>query len=276
MGKGRLMDRRRGAAALAGRRAALVALLAVLLALVSLAGLAEAERAQVGNMVIYLNGGITPRVLPRHQLSPVAVDLRAGIQTADDSPIPRVQEIRLELAWRGALDTRGLPVCPRRRLESVDARAAMRDCGDALVGRGHIYSRIFLPGQQPFGLPARLLAFNGKTTGGAPALWVLAYAAKPPVSVLLPFYVRHQRGRFHTVLVGIIPRTVGPWPHFANFEIEVSRNFVYRGRTHSYLRAACPLPPHFTAGFLSLARASFIVEGAPPLRVETVRSCRAS
>ncbi len=31
----------------------------------------------------------------------------------------------------------------------------------------------------------------------------------------------------------------------------VSRRFSYRGQVHSYLSASCPLPPHFTSGFLS-------------------------
>jgi hypothetical protein len=249
-------------------------MLGALAALALLAGRVQAERTQVGNLIVFLKGGITPRQLPRRHLAPVGVSLEAGIRTADHSPLPRVKEIRLELAWRGVLFTRGLPVCSEGRLRSVDNRRAMEVCGGALVGRGRIYARIFLPGQDPFGLHASLLAFNGKTRRGLTAVWVLAYSPKPPVSVVLPFHVRHQPGPFRTVLVSVVPRSVGPWPRFAHFRIDVGRSFAYRGRTHSYLSASCPLPPHFTAGFLSLARATFFAEGAPPLRAETVRSCR--
>lgn len=257
------------------RRAGLAPALAALAMLMLLAGPVDAERAQVGNLIVFLDGGITPRALPRKHLAPVGVQLEAGIRTADRAPLPRVKEIRLELAWRGVLFTRGLPVCPRVRLLSIDNREAMKICGGALVGRGRIYSRIFLPGQKPFGLHARLLAFNGKTRQGRTAVWVLAYASKPPVSVVLPFHVRRQPGPFRTVLVSVVPRSIGPWPRFAHFHINVSRTFTYRGRTHSYLSASCPLPPRFTAGFLSLARATFIPVDGPWLRAETVRSCRA-
>ncbi len=257
------------------RRAGLAPALAALAMLMLLAGPVDAERAQVGNLIVFLNGGIVPRELPRKHLAPVGVRLEAGIRTADRSPLPRVKEIRLELAWRGALFTRGLPVCSEARLRSVDSGQAIRVCGPALVGRGHIYTRIFLPGQTPFSLHAQLLAFNGKTKQGRTAVWVLAYASKPPVSIVLPFHVRRQRGPFRTVLVSVIPRSVGPWPRFAHFHIDVSRTFRYRGRTHSYLSASCPLPPRFTAGFLSLARATFLLADGPPLRAETVRSCRA-
>lgn len=254
----------------------MAAALAIGLALIPLVAPVEAERAQFGDLIVHLNGGISPLKLPRHRLAPVGVSLEAGIRTEDHTPVPRVKEIRLELAFRGTLFTHGLPVCPRTRLRSVDTREAMKACGGALVGKGGIYSRISVPGQEPFGLHSRLLAFNGKTPRGAPGVWVLAYAPKPPVSVLLPFHVRHQPGEFHTVLVGVVPRSIGPWPHFANFHIDVSRTFAYRGRTRSYLSASCPLPPRLTAGFLSLARATFIVAGKnQPLQVETVRSCRA-
>lgn len=239
-----------------------------------LAGAAGAERTQSGNLVVSLNGGITPRKLPRDHLAPVAVRLQGGIRTADDSPLPRVKEVRLELAWRGALHTRGLAVCPRARLRSLDSRHAIAACGAALVGSGRLYARVFLPYQVPFGIHARLLAFNGRTKRGRTAIWVLAYTGDPPASFVLPFHVRHQPGRFRTALVTVVPRSVGPWPHFAHFQITVSRRFSYRGRSRSYISASCPVPPRFTAGFLSFARATFDLAEGQRLKTETVRSCR--
>jgi hypothetical protein len=258
-----------------GRRRALIPL-----ALVVLVGLLAApvhgERAQFGSLIVYLRGGISPRKLPRDHSTPVSVRLQAGIQTADSIPLPRVKKIRLELAYRGALDTEGLAVCPRTRLRALDTRHAVEACGSAIVGTGNLYSRVFLPSQPPFGLHFQLLAFNGKTDRGQTAIWVLAYSPNPPVSFVLPFHVRRQSGPFSTVLVSVVPRNVGPWPHFAHFNMVVARHFRYLGRMHSYLRASCPLPPRFTSGLLSLARATFSIENHPDYNVETVRTCRAS
>jgi hypothetical protein len=256
-------------------RAASPAVLVALSMLVFSAGPVQAERSQSGGLIVFLKGGISPRQLPRSYSAPVAVRLQAGIRTAESIPLPRVKSIKLELAWRGSLFTRGLPVCPQDRLRVIDARQANSVCGNALVGRGRLYDRVFIPGQSPFGLHAHLLAFNGKTKAGHTAVWVLAYTSDPPVSFVLPFHVRHQAGPFRTVLVTVVPRSIGPWPHFAHFHMNVSRRFSYRGRTHSYLSASCPLPPHFTSGFLSLARATFNLAEGPQLRAETVRSCRA-
>jgi hypothetical protein len=259
----------------AGRVVFAAVTLVVVLAAASIAGPAVAERTQSGDLIGFLNGRVSPRVLPRDHLAPVAISLDAGIHPAANTPLPRVTKIELELAWRGTLDTKGLMVCRRRRLLSVNTRQALEACGPALVGRGKLFARVFLPNQTPFGMHADLLAFNGKTKQGWPAVWVLAYAADPPASVLIPFYVKHQPGPLHTVLVGFIPHSVGPWPHFAHFHLEISRHFSYEGRSHSYMSASCPLPPRLTAGLFLLARATFTMMERPALTTETMRTCRA-
>ncbi len=239
------------------------------------AGLARGERAQNGNLIVSLNGGISPLTLPRHRRAPVTVHLSGTVSTTDDSPLPRVNWIKLELAWRGRLDRRGLGSCARRKLAFTDDRHALESCGAALVGEGGLFAEIFVPGQAPFGIHTRLLAFNGRTSSGRPAVWVHAYSTNPPVSFVLPFTVHHQPGSFRTVLVTTIRRSVGPWPHVANFHIDIARDFTYKGRRHSYLTASCPIPSNLTAGFLSFARANYTFADGRHLHPQAARSCRA-
>lgn len=257
------------------RRFLLAGILVPLLGLSVLAIPVDAERIASGSLEAFLNGGISPRTLPRSHKTPVAVRLHGGIRSTEGVPIPRVKRVRLELAYKGVVDTRGLALCPKASLRAVNIREALSICRSALVGRGRLYARIFLPSQLPFGLHAHLVAFNGKTSQGRTSVWVLAYSLDPPVSFVLPFHVRREEGPFPTVLVSAIPRNVGPWPHFAQFNIFISRRFRYRGRVHSYLSASCPLPPRFTSGLLSLARATFTIADGPDPEVETVRTCRA-
>src|SRR4051812_45632631 len=77
---------------------------------------ANAERSQKQGVIVSLNGGIAPRKLPRDKPAPVAVHLSGRVTTENRMPVPRVNWVRLELAWHGLLDTKGLPVCPRARL----------------------------------------------------------------------------------------------------------------------------------------------------------------
>ncbi|HVC05970.1 MAG TPA: hypothetical protein VND98_00055, partial [Solirubrobacterales bacterium] len=101
-----------------------------------------------------------------------------------------------------------------------------------------------------------------------------AYTTNPPVSFVLPFHVRRQSGPFRTALVSIVPRSVGPWPRVAHFQVVVGRRFSYQGRTHSYISASCPVPRHFTEGFLSFARATFNLAEGRQVQAEAVRSCQ--
>jgi hypothetical protein len=253
-------------------------LLLVPLALAAITGgaaVASAERSQEQNVIVSLNGGISPRTLPRGEPAPVAVRLAGRVLTADKAPLPRVNWIRLELAWRGVLDTRGLPVCPRVRLLGANSELALERCGAALVGNGGLFARVFVPNQPAFNVKARIVAFNGRSEAGRPEVLVHAYARRPPVAFIIPFSVHHQRGSFRTVLVALIRRSVGPWPRVANFHITVARRFEQDGEQRSYLRASCPIPKTFTAGFLSFARATYTFAGGEQITTESVRSCRA-
>jgi hypothetical protein len=247
----------------------------VLSALAILVGAAGAERSQEGNLIVSLNGGISPRTLPRGRPAPVAVQLAGRVQTADRSPLPRVNWIRLELAWRGVLDTHGLPVCPPVRLRSTSSRQALEACGPSRVGHGRLFAKVFVPNQAPIRIHAHLTAFNGRTAGGRPEVLVHAYSPRTPSSFVIRFRVHRNSGAFRTVLVALIRRDAGPWPHVANFEIVVSRHFGFRGKMRSYLSASCPVPKGFTAGFLSFARATYTFQGGEQLTTESVRSCRA-
>ena len=258
------------------RRASALSLAAVMTVCLALApGLAHGERAQSGNLIVSLNGGISPLELPRDHPAPVAVRLEGEVRTADGSPLPRVARVELELAGQGLLFTRGLAVCPRARLRNANARQSLQRCGAALVGSGLLEAQVFVPEQAPFSIHARMLAFNGHAGGGGRAIWVHAFSKDPPVSLVLPFVIRPRRGTFRTALIATLPKAVGYLPHLARFQLTLSRNFSYRGKRHSYISASCPVPKPFTAGFLSFARATYGFAGDRRLSIESVRSCRA-
>src|SRR5690349_24212248 len=102
--------------------------LAVLLAAASvgaLAGAARGERTQRGEVIVSLDGGLRPDKLPRDRLAPLAIDLSGGIRTSDGSLLPRVTRIEIGLPVEGAVSTRGLPICPPRRLRNTKPPQAL-------------------------------------------------------------------------------------------------------------------------------------------------------
>ena len=132
-------------------------------------GLAQGERVQRGNLIVSLDGGLSPLKLPRDRAAPVAVRLEGGLRTADRSLLPRVTKIELGLPSRAIVSSRGLPICPQRLLRNAKPPEARAACGAALVGHGVLEAQVSVPNQNPFLLRARMLAFNGlnSETGGA-------------------------------------------------------------------------------------------------------------
>jgi len=261
------------------RRPSTVGLIAAALAALALlaagaAGPARGERRQHGDVIVSLDGAVSPLRLPRDRVVPIALHLAGGLRTADGSLLPRVTTVEIALPAQGVVSTQGLPTCSMQRLRYAKPPAALAACRPALVGRGSLEAKVLLPGQGPFTIHARLLLFNERGAGGRQAVLLHGYAPSPPIVVVVPFVLRHLRRGLGTALVGRLPSALGPWPRFAHFEMTLARRYRYRGRRRSFLSASCPIPPRFTAGFFSLARSTYTLAGGGRLAVEIVRGCR--
>jgi hypothetical protein len=261
----------------AARRASAAALLVVTLTAVALLapGSALGEQTQRGNLIVRLDGGLSPRKLPRDRPGPLQVHLEGGLRTADGSLLPRVTRIELGLPGQAVITTRGLPSCPPRSLRFTRRAEALAACRSAMVGSGSLEARVALPRQAPFTTRAGLLAFNARVHGHR-AIVVHAAAANPPSVAVLTFVFHRGRGRFGTKLVADLAAALGPWPRFAQFKLTLGRRYSFRGRGHSYLSASCPAPPRGTAGFFSLARSTYTLAGGGQISQSITRGCRAA
>jgi hypothetical protein len=142
------------------------------------------------------------------------------------------------------------------------------------VGRGEIVAEVPLDPEEPLTARAGVLAFNGRS-GGHPAVWVHAYAASPPVSFVLPFYLRRlNTGTFGVLLRAPVYHALGRWPRLRSFEITLGRRYRAGAVLRSYLSARCPLPPRFHIGFFPLARATYHFVPKPTLATTILRGCR--
>lgn len=256
------------------RRSALLALAALALLAGLAAGAAQGEQVQRGNLVVSLDGGLSPLKLPRDRLAPVAVRLQGGLRSTDGTTLPRVTRIALGLPGQGVVDTRGLPTCSQRSLRNTRPPEALAACRPALIGNGRLRAEVAVPNQAPFEIDARLLAFNGRVRGRR-AVILHGFSAQPPTVVVLPFLLGPGSGHFGLTLAADLAAALGPWPRLADFEMTLSRRYVYRGRAHSYLSASCPIPSRLTAGFFSFARVGLTLAGGREIGTGIARGCRA-
>lgn len=237
------------------------------------AGVATGEQSGGGGVHATFNGSIAPKRLPRDRPVPVSVELKGSIRGSDGSPAPRLKRIELAFGARGGLETAGLPVCPRARLRNATSRQALQRCRSALVGHGTIGAEAPLSQAEPLPVRARVLAFNGRANG-RPAVWVHAYSAAPPVSFVLPFYLRRVRdGGFGVLLRAPLSQALGRWPRLRSFRIDLGRRYRAEGDRRSYLNASCPLPPRFHFLSFPLARATYRFAGKPSHTITVLRGC---
>jgi hypothetical protein len=256
------------------RRGALLAALVTLAALSAAVGVAGGEEVQRGDLIVSLDGELSPLTLPRHELAPVAVELSGRLRTTDGAPPPQVSRFELRLPRQARIDRHGLPSCPVRRLAYTTSAEAMAACGAALIGHGTLGADVKLPNQSPFPVQAQVLAFNTRV-GGRPGIVLHAFSANPPTAIVVPFAIRKGSGRLGIRLVAHLTKALGPWPRITAFDVRLFRRFPRDGGSASYLSASCPIPKGLTAGFLSLAQLSLAFPGGEHIGVGIARSCRA-
>jgi hypothetical protein len=264
-----------GARSWTNRFRALAALAVLLLLVGAFAGLASAERAQYGQLIVWLKGGLSPLQLPREHRVPVSLTINGGLRMSDRSNLPRVVKVEFAVPGQGVISTRGLPRCSPSRLRGADTDTALQACQGALVGHGELDAQIVLPGQAPFWIKAHLLMFNAKPVDGNKVVLMHAYSSVPPIWAVLPFVIRHEGGWLGTRLSATVPGSLGPWPRLARFNLDLSRDYFAGGERRSFMSASCPLPPRANWGPFTLTRVNYTLEDGQQASTAITRGCRA-
>lgn len=234
----------------------------------------QAEQVQSGDLVLSVEGSFAPLRLPRHHPVPAVAALSSRLRTTDGKPVPQVRQIEIGLGGAAVLATAGFPACPAARLRNASSSDALRRCGSALVGRGSLPLEVQLPGQLSLRRDPRLLVFNGVGASGGRILWVHAFIAQPPISLVLAFHLRRASGSSGTTLTATIPPAIGRWARIRGFAIRLGRNRRSRGRLRSSLYASCPVPRPFTSGYFPVARATYEFADGRHLGESIVSNCK--
>lgn len=238
--------------------------------------LAGAEVVQHGTLRVSVQGGLTPKTLPRTGTAPVAVKVGGRVSTTDGSEPPQLQKLEIEINRHGRIDGTGLPTCKAQAIRTASNGRALAVCGPALVGEGKFSGTISLPGTAPFPFEGKLLLFNGREHGH-PVLLGHIYSPHPfSTSFVIAFQVRAKRqGEFGTVLTANLRQALGSKKNLTGIEMTLSRRYSYRGKRRSYVSAGCPAPKGFHSVPYPLARTSFGFAGGATLTTVLNRTCGA-
>ena len=232
------------------------------------ASLAQGEVSQKDGVRVSVQGGLTPKRLPRKGSAPVAVSVKGEITAKSAEALPQLQHLTIAINSAGHLDVAGIPHCRINHINPSTNQEALEACKSSLVGEGSFSANVVLPEQSPFPSKGKLLAFNGQI-GRKPAIFAHIYGTKPiPTSYVFAFRVKQTKGTYGTVLETDFPKATGEWGYVTGIELNLNKK--------RFLTAGCPAPKGFTkAPSFPLMRTDFDFAGGLSLTNTLNRSCEA-
>jgi hypothetical protein len=227
-----------------GRRTGvMVGFAALLAAIVVAAGDASAVTVTEGNLTIKVDGATSPKALPKTTMAPISFHGSATVSTEDGSHIPPAESTELLVDRHIAIDTTGLPTCSLGQIQASAPAAAMKACGDALIGKGTSTAQVQFPEQASFTAKGPLLAFNGPAEGGYGGYHeqlYYVYADVPVPTALIAVAKISKAGGPYGYRISItIPKIAGGAGSFSGAEFTIGRRWTYEGKQHSFLTAEC-------------------------------------
>ncbi|HEX5988899.1 MAG TPA: hypothetical protein VFY75_01630 [Solirubrobacterales bacterium] len=222
-----------------GRVAAVTVTLIAVLA-IGIAG-AWAVIIEAGTMVLRIEGGVTPKALPKHGLAPVTLHGSGALKTIDGSHPPALRAASIDADRDLVVSVKGLPTCKIGQLQAVETKRAEVVCGDAIVGRGSATVEVAFPEQPPFRSTGPLVIFNAGERNGAVTLIGHAYVSVPaPTAVVGTAKItRVNKGPYglHTEIE--VPPIAGGAGSVVAAKIKLGRNYTYKGKRRSVFSGSC-------------------------------------
>jgi hypothetical protein len=222
---------------------------------VALSVSAKPVTVAAGNIVLTLDGKVSPKALSRTEPTPITFQFSAGVKTKDGTHAPAAQNFEAEVDRSGALNPTGLPVCRTQDLEARTTEGAKQACKDSLVGQGFAEAEVEFPEQLPFDAEGPLLLFNGGTKGRETLLLAHVYANVPaPTAFVTPIHVtKINAGKYGLKIEAKIPVIAGGSGSLSRVAVTNRKIFTYKGEKQSYFLAKCPTGRLFGRGKLDFS-----------------------
>jgi hypothetical protein len=239
---------------------ALGAAIAVTVAGVALAAGEKPTVVRAGNLILTINGGVSPKALPKNKLAPIKLNVSGGIATVDGSQPPALKEVIIDTDKNGTVNAKGVPTCTSGKIQATDTKHAEAACKSAIIGKGKTTVRVAFPESTPFNATGPLVVFNGGLKGGVTTLFIHAYVAVPtPTAIVTTVKIKKEhKGRFGTRSIASIPVIAGGSGSVTSFALAINKP--------GYLLAKCP-DGHFSA------QAEAVFRNGDKVKGSIVRTC---
>ena len=208
-------------------------------ALLAANAIAAGQKVVSGNLVIEIDGKVSPTKLSKSTPTPIALELSGKAGTNDGTHVPPLKELFVEFDKNGHLNTKGLPSCSVGKLQSTLTDQAKKACGAALIGEGRATAEIAFPEQAPFSAGGPILIFNG-SSGAKQKLVFHVYAKVPaPTTFVFTAEIGKGKGPYGTSAKVKVPSITSGQGSVTSFKVKIKKTYNFQGRKESVLTATC-------------------------------------
>ena len=194
---------------------------------------------RAGNLVVTFGGSTSPKALPKAKFVPVNANIFGKITTTDGTHPSAFREAIVDIDKDVKLNVKGYPVCKGGQLEARDTKAAMRVCGNTVLGKGKADIEVAFPEQKPILVPSPLTVFNGGEKGGKITLYIHVFITVPaPAAIVTTVTISRKGTGIHTV--SKIPVAAGGSGSALDFNFTLGKTYTYKGKKVGYFEARCP------------------------------------
>jgi hypothetical protein len=216
-----------------------LALAAVLSLGVAAIASAVSTTIRAGNLVVTFGGTLSPKKLPKSDYVPVTSNIFGKISTSDGTHPSAFREAVVDVDKDLKVNVKGYPVCKGGQLEARDTKAAMKVCGNTVLGKGIAHVEIAFPEQKPIIVTSPLTVFNGGEKGGKVTLYFHIFLTVPvPAAIVTTTTIVRKGSGLHSI--SKIPVAAGGSGSALDFSFKLGKTYSYKGKKIGYFEARCP------------------------------------
>ena len=194
---------------------------------------------RAGNLILTFGGSFSPKALPKSKYVPVTSTVFGKIATSDGTHPSAFRETEFDVDKDVKINVKGYPSCPAKELEARDTKAAMKACGNTVLGSGIAHVEVAFPEQKPIVVASPLTIFNGGEKGGKVTLYFHIFITVPaPTAIVTTVTVQKKGSGLHSVAK--VPVAVGGSGSALDFSFKLGKTYSYNGKKVGYLEARCP------------------------------------
>jgi hypothetical protein len=195
--------------------------------------------AKAGNLITTFGGNTSPKALPKNEYVPVTTTIFGKIKTDDGTHPSAFREAVVDIDKDVKINVKGFPACKAGQLEARDTKAAMKVCGNTVLGKGIAHVEIAFPEQRPILVTSPLTVFNGGEKGGKVKLLIHIFVTVPaPTAVVTDVTITRKGSGIHSVAK--IPVVAGGSGSGLDFNFKLGKTYNYKGKKVGYFEAKCP------------------------------------